>query len=128
MAVRRRTPPPVHFDPDLGDRPLTAARQDVVIGRWQGVRDLLYATGNRWALRTHRIRILAHAVAGSTTVETWLAAEPKSADAQVLKAATEVVRLFGRLVREGAAAGTLGVAAASVGGGLGVAAVFEVVR
>lgn len=49
--------------------------------------------------------------------------------------AISVVRLFGRLVRgsapagtPGAPAGTLGVAAASVGGGLGVAAVFEVVR
>ena len=42
--------------------------------------------------------------------------------------AVSVVRLFGRLVRAGAPAGTLGVAAASVGGGMGVAAVFEVVR
>ncbi|MGN6427142.1 MAG: thiolase family protein [Leifsonia sp.] len=42
--------------------------------------------------------------------------------------AVAVVRLFGRLVRAGAPAGTLGVAAASVGGGLGVAAVLEVVR
>lgn len=42
--------------------------------------------------------------------------------------AVAVVRLFSRLVRTGAPAGTLGVAAASVGGGLGVAAVFEVVR
>lgn len=42
--------------------------------------------------------------------------------------AVAVVRLFSRLVRAGAPAGTLGVAAASVGGGLGVAAVFEVVR
>lgn len=42
--------------------------------------------------------------------------------------AISVVRLFGRLVRAGAPAGTVGVAAASVGGGLGVAAVFEVVR
>ena len=41
--------------------------------------------------------------------------------------AVAVVRLFSRLVRGGAPAGTLGVAAASVGGGLGVAAVFEVV-
>lgn len=43
-------------------------------------------------------------------------------------AAVSVVRLFSRLVRSGAPAGTLGVAAASVGGGLGVAAVVEVVR
>jgi len=42
--------------------------------------------------------------------------------------AVSVVRLFSRLVRGGAAAGTIGVAAASVGGGLGVAAVLEVVR
>ncbi|GIT79823.1 acetyl-CoA acetyltransferase [Leifsonia sp. LS1] len=42
--------------------------------------------------------------------------------------AVGVVRLFSRLVRSGAPAGTIGVAAASVGGGLGVAAVLEVVR
>ncbi len=42
--------------------------------------------------------------------------------------AVAVVRLFSRLVRGGAPSGTFGVAAASVGGGLGVAALFEVVR
>jgi acetyl-CoA C-acetyltransferase len=42
--------------------------------------------------------------------------------------AVSVVRLFSRLVRGGAPAGTLGVAAASIGGGMGVAAVFEVRR
>jgi acetyl-CoA C-acetyltransferase len=42
--------------------------------------------------------------------------------------AVAVVRLFSRLVRGGGPAGTVGVAAASVGGGIGVAAVFEVVR
>ena len=42
--------------------------------------------------------------------------------------AVAVVRLFSRLVRAGAPAGAYGVAAASVGGGLGIAAVFEVVR
>ncbi|WP_203840039.1 thiolase family protein [Winogradskya humida] len=43
-------------------------------------------------------------------------------------AAVIVVRLFTRLVRAGAPAGTLGLATAAVGGGLGVAALFEVVR
>jgi len=43
-------------------------------------------------------------------------------------AAVGVVRLFSRLVRSGAPAGTLGLATAAVGGGLGVAALFEVVR
>ncbi|GAB3566939.1 thiolase family protein [Spelaeicoccus albus] len=42
--------------------------------------------------------------------------------------AIALVRLFSRLVRTGSPAGTLGVAAASVGGGMGVAAVLEVVR
>ncbi|NEL26888.1 MAG: thiolase family protein [Xanthomonas perforans] len=42
--------------------------------------------------------------------------------------AVSVVRLFTRLIRSGAPSGTTGVAAASVGGGLGIAAVFEVVR
>jgi acetyl-CoA C-acetyltransferase len=42
--------------------------------------------------------------------------------------AVAIVRLFSRLVRGGAPSGTLGVAAASVGGGLGIAMVVEVVR
>jgi acetyl-CoA C-acetyltransferase len=42
--------------------------------------------------------------------------------------AVVVTRLFSRLVRSGAPAGTLGLATAAVGGGLGVAALFEVVR
>lgn len=42
--------------------------------------------------------------------------------------AITLVRLFSRLVRGGAPAGTRGVAAASIGGGMGIAAVVEVVR
>jgi acetyl-CoA C-acetyltransferase len=42
--------------------------------------------------------------------------------------AIAVVRLFSRMVRAGAPAGTRGVAAASIGGGMGIAAVLEVVR
>ncbi|WP_240148268.1 thiolase family protein [Leifsonia tongyongensis] len=42
--------------------------------------------------------------------------------------AVSVVRLFSRLVRAGAPAGSLGIATAAVGGGMGVAALFEVVR
>lgn len=42
--------------------------------------------------------------------------------------AVSMVRLFSRLIRSGAPAGTLGIAAASVGGGMGVAAVVEVLR
>ncbi|MFE9675580.1 hypothetical protein ACFYO5_15870 [Streptomyces sp. NPDC006259] len=82
------------FDPDCGDRALSSARQDIVIGRWQGPRDLLRATGRDWPARGHRMRALARACAGSSTVETWLAAEPHSADALVLRAATETTRAF----------------------------------
>ncbi|TXN32302.1 thiolase family protein [Lacisediminihabitans profunda] len=42
--------------------------------------------------------------------------------------AVSVVRLFSRLVRGNAPAGTLGIATAAVGGGMGVAALFKVVR
>ncbi|WGD36880.1 thiolase family protein [Lysinibacter sp. HNR] len=42
--------------------------------------------------------------------------------------AVVVVRLFSRLVRSGAPSGTLGIAAASIGGGMGIAALVEVVR
>jgi hypothetical protein len=82
------------FDPDCGDVPLTTARQDIVIGRWRGLRELLRATGPDWAVRGHRVRLLAQACAGSSTAESWLAAEPKSADALVLRAATETARAF----------------------------------
>ncbi|MGW4472937.1 thiolase family protein [Nonomuraea sp. NPDC004354] len=41
--------------------------------------------------------------------------------------AVVVTRLFSRLVRSGAPSGTLGLATAAVGGGMGVAALFEVV-
>lgn len=43
-------------------------------------------------------------------------------------AAVSVVRLFSRLVRSKAPAGSLGIATVAVGGGMGVAALFEVVR
>lgn len=42
--------------------------------------------------------------------------------------AVSVVRLFSRLVRGGAPAGSLGLATAAIGGGMGVAALFRVVR
>ncbi|MFF0221503.1 hypothetical protein [Streptomyces sp. NPDC004629] len=98
MARDRFTP---DFDPDCGDALLTSARHDIVIGRWQGLRDLLRATGADWLTRGHRVRLLAQACAGSTTVESWLAAEPHSADALVLRAATETARAFTLAVAAG---------------------------
>ncbi|MFG2281503.1 hypothetical protein ACGFNQ_22770 [Streptomyces asoensis] len=89
------------FDPDCGDAPLSSTRHDIVIGRWQGLRDLLRATGPDWLARGHRVRLLAQACVGSSTVETWLAAEPHSADALVLRAATETARAFDLAITAG---------------------------
>ncbi|WP_274560728.1 hypothetical protein [Streptomyces spiramyceticus] len=108
MAVRRRfssSGSEPDFDPDFGDRPLTEARHDIVIGRWQGVRDLLHATGDNWPLRTHRLRLLSHVAAGSTVAEAWRAAESDNPDAAVLRAATEVVRVFNQAIDAGRGAG-----------------------
>ncbi|MEU0374523.1 hypothetical protein ABZ070_30700 [Streptomyces sp. NPDC006283] len=104
MVARRRFVP--DFDPAFGDRPLAETLHDIVIGRWQGVRDLLVATGDDWPLRTHRLRLLAHAAAGSSAAEIWRAAEPASPDAAVLRAATEVVRAFQVAIAAGRGAGT----------------------
>lgn len=89
------------FDPDCGDVPLTTARQDIVIGRWQGLRELLRATGPDWLARGHRVRVLAQACADSSTAESWLAAEPHSADALLLRAATETARAFNLAIAAG---------------------------
>ncbi|OIJ68833.1 hypothetical protein [Streptomyces mangrovisoli] len=98
MARDRFVP---EFDPDCGDTHLTSARQDIVIGRWQGLRELLRADGTDRLARGHRVRLLAGACAGSSTVETWLAAEPRSADALVLRAATETARAFNMAIAAG---------------------------
>lgn len=94
MARARSRPQASLYDPTFGDRPLAEARQDVLVGRWQGARDLLRDTGRDWDRRTHRVRLLADAAAGNRTVETWQAAEPANPDAMVLRAETDVMRLF----------------------------------
>jgi hypothetical protein len=89
------------FDPDCGDTALSSAKHDIVIGRWQGLRELLRATGPDWLARGHRVRLLAQACASSSTAESWLAAEPHGADALVLYAATETARAFNLAISAG---------------------------
>jgi hypothetical protein len=98
MARDRFTP---DFDPDCGDAALTSAKQDIVIGRWQGLRQLLRDTGPAWQPRGHRMRLLAQACASTSTAESWLAAEPHSGDALVLRAATETARAFNLAIAAG---------------------------
>ncbi|MFJ6994592.1 hypothetical protein ACISUF_10745, partial [Streptomyces sp. NPDC003090] len=94
------------LDPYFGDEALGDVRHDIAIGRWQGVRDLLRDTGDDWPRRTHRIRLLAHIAAGTSAVESWRAAEPDNPDAAVLRAATEVVRVFDAAIAAGRGART----------------------
>ena len=98
MARNRFAP---DFDPDCGDTSLSSARHDIVIGRWQGVRDLMRVTGPDWLARGHRVRTLAQACTGSSTAESWLTAEPYSADALLLRAATETARAFNLAITAG---------------------------
>jgi len=102
MARRRRTPASP-YDPTFGDRALAEARQDLVVGRWQGARDLLRETGRDWDRRTHRIRLLADIAAGNRTVESWQAAEPDNQDGLALRAHTEVMRAFSTVAEMDAA-------------------------
>jgi hypothetical protein len=92
------------FDICLRDRELRTAVEDVGIGRWVGVRDLLERTGADWDRRTHRVRVLADAAAGGKCVETWQVAQPDSVDALVLRAEVEVVRTFRVVARDGSVA------------------------
>lgn len=82
------------YDPAFGDSALAEGRQDILLGRWEGARDLLGSTPGDWDRRAHRIRLLADAAAGRRTVDLWQASQPYDPDAAVLRAETEVMRMF----------------------------------
>ncbi|MEU9015835.1 hypothetical protein AB0D12_40545 [Streptomyces sp. NPDC048479] len=54
------------------------------MGRWEGPRDLLAATGQDWDRRIFRLQVLALAGMRLRYAETWCSAEPRSADALAL--------------------------------------------
>ncbi|MFG2874723.1 hypothetical protein ACGFYU_06885 [Streptomyces sp. NPDC048337] len=92
--LRRRSGAPI-YDQAFGDRGLEECRQDMVMGRWEGARDLLAEHPRTdWDRRAHRIRLLADAAANRRTVDVWHAADPANPDAAILRAETEVMRLF----------------------------------
>ncbi|WP_344074151.1 hypothetical protein [Streptomyces crystallinus] len=80
------------YHPAGFDRELRAVLADLQMGRWLSVRDLLAQTGDDWALRTARTQVLAVAAARTDGVEAWLAEEPDSADAAVMRARVAVER------------------------------------
>ncbi|MEV7277331.1 hypothetical protein [Streptomyces sp. NPDC093111] len=92
--LRRRDGSAPVYDPAFGDTELAEGRDDMLLGRWEGARDLLARTPGDWDRRAHRIRLLADAAAGRRTVDLWQASEPGHPDAAVLRAETEVMRMF----------------------------------
>ncbi|MFH9726477.1 hypothetical protein ACH4M4_26455 [Streptomyces sp. NPDC017254] len=91
--LRRGTSAP-DYDPTFGDRALADGREDMLLGRWEGARDLLARIPGDWDVRAHRVRLLADAAAGRRTVDLWQVSEPTNPDAAVLRAETEVMRMF----------------------------------
>ncbi|MEU1674376.1 hypothetical protein ABZ752_20445 [Streptomyces roseifaciens] len=82
--------------PDLhqarDDLPLRAVLEDAAMGRWEGPRDLLAATGADWDRRIFRLQVLARAGARLRFADTWARAEPRSGDALALLAHVQAVR------------------------------------
>lgn len=82
------------FDPVGLDSELRIALEEVRIGRWLAMRDLLARTGDRWGLRTARSQVLASAAARSHVVREWLAEEPGSVDAMMMRARVGTERVL----------------------------------
>ncbi|MEU3027944.1 hypothetical protein ACPCBC_02340 [Streptomyces incarnatus] len=79
------------YDPAGPDHALRAVLQEVRAGRWVAMRTLLAET-TEWWMWTRRTQILAAAAAGSDVVRAWLAEEPDSTHAQVMRARIGVER------------------------------------
>ncbi|SHL18625.1 hypothetical protein [Actinacidiphila paucisporea] len=68
------------------DDELRVVVDEVRMGRWRPMGDLLARTGADWALRTQRSQILASAAVRSRAVREWLREEPRSVDALMMQA------------------------------------------
>ncbi|WP_240509952.1 hypothetical protein [Streptomyces malaysiense] len=79
------------YDPAGPDHALRAVLQELRAGRWVAMRTLLAETTGWWTW-TRRTQILAAAAAGSDVVRAWLAEEPDSAHAAVMRARIGVER------------------------------------
>jgi hypothetical protein len=94
MAARTRSDVlRVNTDPAGADLALAEARDFLAQGNWEPAADLLTTTHfGPWDRRTHRVRVLADAVANSAWVERWLVLDPTNPDAALLRAQVETVR------------------------------------
>ncbi|WP_251070483.1 hypothetical protein [Streptomyces sp. ISL-96] len=66
--------------------------EDAAMGRWEGARELLAATGADWDRRIFRLQVLARAGARLTFADTWAQAEPRSPHALALFAHVQALR------------------------------------
>ncbi len=82
------------------DEELRAALDDLRLGRWSAMRDLLWKTGGDWALRTARSQVLAVGAGDGGAVKAWLGEEPFSADALMMWARV-LTRQALRALRDG---------------------------
>ncbi|MFE7808219.1 hypothetical protein ACFU51_26820 [Streptomyces sp. NPDC057430] len=71
-------------NPAFDDRSLRRVVEDAAMGRWEGARELLAATGADWDRRVFRLQVLARAGARLTFADTWVQAEPRSPHALAL--------------------------------------------
>ncbi|MGK5630441.1 hypothetical protein [Streptomyces sp. URMC 123] len=78
--------------PARDDTPLRAVLEDAAMGRWEGPRDLVAATGRDWDRRIFRLQVLARTGARLRFADTWARAEPASADALAMLAHVRAVR------------------------------------
>jgi hypothetical protein len=79
------------YDPAGNDAALRSALQDLRTGRWMAMRGLLDET-RAWWQWTQRTQVLAAAAAGTDVVRAWLAEEPFSVPAVVMRARVAVER------------------------------------
>jgi hypothetical protein len=92
MAMFRSKPFKATFDPAFDDLDLAEARDELSQGRWDPARDLLEDSRRNWDRRSHRVRVLADAAAGTSWVERWQSMDQHNPEAAVLRGQIEVVR------------------------------------
>ncbi|MEU9080425.1 hypothetical protein ACFYUY_38460 [Kitasatospora sp. NPDC004745] len=80
--------------PARDDRALRAVCEDAAMGRWDGPRDLIAATGSDWDRRVFRLQVLARQGVRLRWVETWMAAEPGNPDALAALAHVRSLRVI----------------------------------
>ncbi|GHE44073.1 hypothetical protein GCM10018785_12080 [Streptomyces longispororuber] len=78
--------------PARDDKALRRVLEDAAMGRWEGPREMLIATGPDWDRRIFRLQVLAEAGARLRFADTWAEAEPHSPHALALLAHVQALR------------------------------------